>query len=142
MTDRFFIDTNILVYLYDTSDSQKQAAAEKTFSELIDSRSAVVSPQVLAEFYAATTRKSRLLLTAEEAGDRLHAFNSLCEVVPLTGMITLEAVRGVQTYQFSVWDAQIWATAKLNQISTVLSEDFNIGSEIEGVRFLNPLGED
>ncbi len=142
MTDKVFCDTNILVYLYDSKDLQKQAAAKLTFVDLVQSKSAVISPQVLAEFYSATTRKSRSLLTPEEAGDRIHMFNSLCEVVPLTGMISLEAVRGVQTYKFSFWDAQIWATAKLNQIPTVLSEDFNVGAEIEGVRFLNPLEED
>ena len=142
MTDKVFLDTNILVYLYDTQETTKQTAAKETFRELVDSRSAVISPQVLAEFYSATTRKSRSLLTMEEAGDRIRTFNALCEVVPLTGKISLEAVRGVKTYQFSFWDAQIWATAKLNQISIVLSEDFNIGAEIEGVRFLNPLAED
>ena len=35
-------------------------------------------------------------------------------------------------------NAQIWASAKLNQISLVLSEDFNVGGTIEGVQFVNP----
>ncbi len=36
------------------------------------------------------------------------------------------------------WDAQIWATAKLNQIPVVLSQGFASGSVIEGVLFENP----
>jgi predicted nucleic acid-binding protein len=36
------------------------------------------------------------------------------------------------------WDAQVWATAKLNQIPRVLSEDFQHQGRIEGVEFLNP----
>jgi predicted nucleic acid-binding protein len=36
------------------------------------------------------------------------------------------------------WDAQIWATAKLNQIPQVLSEDFQHGRAVEGVEFVNP----
>ncbi len=56
-------------------------------------------------------------------------------------MIVLEAARGVRDYQFSFWDAQIWATARLNQIPTIYSEDFNVNSAIEGVRFLNPLSD-
>ena len=57
----------------------------------------------------------------------------------MTGAIVLEAIRGVKEYQLSFWDAQIWATAKLNQIPVVYSEDFNVGAIIEGVRFINPL---
>lgn len=40
------------------------------------------------------------------------------------------------------WDAQIWATARLNQISVVFSEDFNPGWITEGVRFVNPFAAD
>jgi hypothetical protein len=45
----------------------------------------------------------------------------------------LEAVRGVQRYRLSYWDALIWATAKLNGVPNVLSEDFNTGSQLEAV---------
>jgi len=48
----------------------------------------------------------------------------------------------VRQYQFSFWDAQIWAAAKLNQVPVVLSEDFNAGAIIEGVRFVNPFAAD
>ncbi|WP_375504921.1 hypothetical protein [uncultured Nostoc sp.] len=36
------------------------------------------------------------------------------------------------------WDAQIWATARLNQIEEVYTEDFASGARVEGVRFTNP----
>lgn len=49
----------------------------------------------------------------------------------------LETLRGVQTYQLSSCDAQIWATARLHQIPLLLSEDFN-QSTLEGVRIVNP----
>jgi predicted nucleic acid-binding protein len=54
----------------------------------------------------------------------------------------LEAARGARDYQMHFWDAQIWATARLNQITYILSEDFNTGSVIEGVRFVNPFAPD
>ena len=38
----------------------------------------------------------------------------------------------------SFWDAQVRATAKLNQIPVILSEDFASGSVIEGVQFDDP----
>jgi predicted nucleic acid-binding protein len=50
----------------------------------------------------------------------------------------VEAVRGVSAHRLSYWDALIWATAKLNRIPTVFSEDFSDGRVIEGVSFHNP----
>jgi predicted nucleic acid-binding protein len=42
------------------------------------------------------------------------------------------------TYQFSYWDAQIWAAARLNQVPVVLTEDLPGQQYIEGVRYKNP----
>ena len=50
----------------------------------------------------------------------------------------LEGCRGAGEHSLSIWDALIWATAKLNQVPLVLSEDFVDGGFLEGVRFLNP----
>jgi len=36
------------------------------------------------------------------------------------------------------YDAQTWATARLNQVSVVFSEDFRNGTTLEGVHFINP----
>ena len=41
-------------------------------------------------------------------------------------------------HHMSYWDAQIGATAKLNQIPVVLSEDFSDGQSTEGIHFINP----
>lgn len=54
----------------------------------------------------------------------------------------VDAARGVLDHQLSFWDALIWATAKLNQIPVILSEDFRSGTSLEGVRFINPLSAD
>lgn len=60
----------------------------------------------------------------------------------MTGPVVLEAVRGVCDHQFSFLDSMVWATAKMNQIPAILSEDFSNRSVIEGVRFINPFSED
>ncbi len=53
-------------------------------------------------------------------------------------MIVLEATRGTEEHQLHYWDAQLWATAKLNQIDLILTEDLPSAPLIEGVQFLNP----
>lgn len=142
MSNDIFLDTNILVYLYDGADLQKQQRAFTVVDQLISFGQAVISPQVMAEFYVATTRAKRPLLTPEEAVERVHHFSAACKVVEVTGLITLEALRGTQGYQFSFWDAQIWATAKLNQIPVIYSEDFATNATIDGIKFINPLADE
>lgn len=60
-------------------------------------------------------------------------------VLPLTGPVVLEALRGVRDHGLSYYDAQIRAIARLGQVGVVLSEEFNPGAVLEGVRFANPL---
>jgi predicted nucleic acid-binding protein len=57
-------------------------------------------------------------------------------------MIVLEAARGVREHSLPYFDAQIWATARLNQVPIILSEDFASGTALEGVRFVNPFEPD
>ncbi len=142
MNGRIFLDTNILVYIYDPLDPVKQNRAIAVVDQLIQTTRAVISPQIVGEFFAATTRASRPLLTPSEAFIRINNYLAACIVVDMTRLISLEAIRGVETHHFGFWDAQIWATARLNQISNVYSEDFNSGATIEGVQFTNPLTED
>lgn len=53
-------------------------------------------------------------------------------------MIVLEAARGARDHGLAYYDAQIWASARLNQVPTIFSEDFTDGQVLEGVRFINP----
>ena len=138
MNGRILLDTNILVYIYDPLDNAKQERAIALTDQLIRSGKAVISTQVLGEFFMATTRTRRLLLTPAEALVRMRNYLAACHVVDITRLISLEAIRGVEIHHFGFWDAQIWATARLNQIEEVYTEDFASGATVEGVRFTNP----
>ncbi len=139
MTGKALIDTNILVYAYDLSEPEKQQKAVIVIDRLVALDSAVVSSQVLSEFFVTVTKKIPEPLTLEEAEQRVAHFCQIWSVLHLNEMIVLEANRGIKTHKFSYWDALIWATARLNQVGTVLSEDYSNESFIEGVRFVNPL---
>ena len=143
MNGKVFVDTNILVYAYDRSEVQKQRQAIKILNQLVVTRTGVISTQILAEFFVTVTSPRRLPypLSAVEGYERIQNYLQAWEVVDLTGLVVLEAARGVRDYQFSFWDAQIWATARLNQIPVIYTEDFNLGAVIEGVHFTNPLNE-
>ncbi|MDW7651221.1 MAG: PIN domain-containing protein [Bacillota bacterium] len=139
MSAKVMIDTNILVYAYDRSQEEKQKAAVALLQKLVGLGVGVISTQVLGEFFYTVTRKIPETLTAEEAGERVGRFCRMWPVHEVSEMIVYEAVRGVREHRFSYWDAQLWATARLNQVGLVLSEDFSHDSMVDGVRFLKPL---
>lgn len=139
MNAKVLIDTNILIYIYDFLDEVKQDKAISVVDYLIKTTRAVISPQVMGEFFLATTRTKRPLLTSTEAISAMSNYIAACQIVSLNELIVLEAMRGVKSYQLPYWDAQIWATARLNQITQIYSEDFNSGGILEGIHFINPL---
>ncbi|MEA3358964.1 MAG: PIN domain-containing protein [Thermodesulfobacteriota bacterium] len=141
MADNILVDTNILLYAYDRSEQIKQSQAALILTRLATLRLGVLTPQVLGEFFVNATRKIKPPLTIKQAYDRIQNYLLSWEVLDLTGPIVLEAVRGVRTHKMSYWDAQIWATARLHQIPLIFTEDFNPNAIIEGVRFVNPFGE-
>ena len=142
MSADIFVDTNVLVYAYDRSEPIKQAIAVTVLASIVRSGAGVISAQVLSEFFNAVTRKILAPLTLEEAHARVQNLLRLLHVVPVTDLIVLEAVRGVREHQLSLWDAQIWAAARLNQIPVILSEDFRGDLVLEGIRVVDPFRPD
>jgi len=132
------IDTNLLIYLYDPNQPEKQKQSERVLEQLELNRSGRLSVQALAEFFSVATRKLSPSLTPAQALDQVTLFTRLWPVYDLTPMIVMEAGRGVRDHKLSYYDAQVWATARLNQVPVVFSEDFHDGSILEGVRFVNP----
>ncbi len=138
MTGKVLIDTNVLVYAYDRAETIKQAQARQVLGELAKQRAGFISAQVLSEFYNAVTRRIAAPLTAEQAYERIKNLLTAWPVLDITSLIVLEAARGAYQHQMPVWDAQIWAAARLNQIPVIFSEDFSDGSVIEGIHAVNP----
>lgn len=138
MAGPYLVDTNVLVYAYDRSEPDKRASSLELLDRLALSGQGVLSLQILAEFFVAVTRNIAQPLSVALAEERILNYLRSWRTVGVTNMVFREAVRGVREHQLGFWDAQIWATARLNQIPTILSEDFSHGRTLEEVRFLNP----
>ncbi len=138
----FLIDSNILVYVYDPRDKRKQELAAILVDRLITAGQAVLSVQCLTEFFNATTRKLPERLSPVQATERVSRLIRSCRILDLTPDAVLEGCRGAASHSLSVWDALIWATAKLNQVPYVLTEDMQHGQFLEGVRFQDPFAPD
>ena len=142
MSQRYVIDTNVLVYLHDGTDATKRARAADVLRRVRAARSAALPAKVLAEFASVTLKKMKPPLAPAAVEARLDGYERAFPVLPLTAAIVREAVRGVRDHQLAYYDAQLWAAARLAQIPVILSEDFNSGSRIEGVSFANPFAPD
>lgn len=136
------IDTNVLVYFYDPNSPEKQKRAEEVLNHLQQLGTGCLSVQNLAEFISAVMRKLDPPLTPAEAYEQVSMLVETWPVFDLTPLIVLEAARGVRDHQLSYYDAQVWASARLNQIPVVFSEDFQHGILLEGIRFINPFTEE
>jgi len=130
------LDTNVLVYAFDVRQSFLQEKAQAIILKAEETATGCLSVQCLGEFFRVVTAKMQL--PADEMFKQVEYWQSAFPVFSLTPQIVLEAARGVRDYQLSYYDAQIWASARLNQIPVIFSEDFQDGQTLEGVRFINP----
>lgn len=137
----FLVDTNVLVYAYDPTDGAKRERAIAVLERLGAYQTAAISTQILGEFFVSVTRKIPWPLTEEEAERSVTNYTRSWVVYALTKPVVLEAVRGLRRHHLSYWDSLIWATARLNGVPSVLSEDFSDGDLLDGVQFLNPFAE-
>ena len=135
------IDTNILVYMHDPRDKHKQARSSTTVDRLAMEGLAVLSVQCLTEFYRTIRWKVSEPLAADDALQEVRRYARNCRVLPLTATAALEGMRACEQYSMSFWDSVIWAVAKEGGIGYLLSEDFDDGAIIEGVRFVSPFAD-
>jgi len=136
MSDRFFVDTNLLVYAHDTSSGLKHDKARELVERLWADRSGVLSTQVLQELYV-SLRKARHPLAAAEAR-QVVADYLRWEIVVNTGESVLEAAELEDRYRLSFWDALIIQAAAASGVEVVYSEDLSHGQAYGTVRVVNP----
>lgn len=136
------VDTNLLVYAWDPGEAHKQERAIATLDGLHSAGSGRLSVQSLAEFFASVTRGAKPRLTPAQAAEQVEGLAASWPVLDVTPLVVIEATRGVEDHHLAYWDAQLWATARLNQVPVIFSEDFASGSVLKGVRFVNPFRSD
>lgn len=138
MTVRFFVDTNVLFYAEDLDAGAKRDRARALLRELIVSRNAVLSLQVLREFFAAG--RSKLGLDAEDAKRRTELYSRL-EVIDLSLDDLMAAIDLHRLHRFSIWDALIVRAALIGRCHVLYSEDLQHGRRIDGLEIRNPFAE-
>lgn len=135
MSERSFIDTNVLIYTDDRSAPDKQRIALDLLERAFTQRSGVVSTQVLQEYFAAATRK--LGVDAALARRKVELFARL-ETVQIGVDLVLAGIDLHRLYGVSFCDALIVRAALDAGCAVLLSEDMQAGQSIAGLRIDNP----
>lgn len=134
---RVFFDTNILVYLYDADAPEKQERAREVFESEASAGHALLSTQVLQEFYVTVTRKLGTPMDAENAEQVVKHLTAL-PIVQIDAEIVLAAIGRSRGLQLSFWDALIVEAALAGGAHRLITEDLQHGRVIDGLSIENP----
>jgi predicted nucleic acid-binding protein len=140
MKDRVFLDTNILVYLFDADAPTKQRQVREILSNPALRGRLILSTQVLQEFYVCVTRKLSVPLDPEEATQTVRDL-AAWPIVQIDPPLILSGIARSRTEQLSFWDALIVEAALTGGAAHLYSEDLQDGRVIEGLQIVNPFQE-
>ena len=137
MSDRCFLDTNILVYAHDKSAGWKHERAATLTERLWDQGTGVISTQVLQEFCYTVRRKIKRPLSLEDTFAVVQQYLAW-NVVVNSPISALEAIQIEVRHRLSFWDALILHAAERGSAAILYSEDFSHRQVYGKVRAINP----
>jgi len=137
MNVNYFVDTNVLVYVRDSSEPEKQPLAKQWLEYLWENENGKISAQVMNEYYVTVTQKLKPGLSNEQARADLRA---LAVWKPLDISATLiEATWDTQDkYGYSWWDSLVITSALFLDCKYLLSEDMQHEQKIGKLTIINP----
>jgi predicted nucleic acid-binding protein len=140
MSAAALVDTNILVYRFDSRFPDKQKIAVEILRRGIIEDSVRVPHQAIVEFVAAVTRPIRGHIILKQ-GDALREAEEFLKQIPVlypNEAILRNAFRGCAAYQLNWFDAHLWSYAEHYGLQQILTEDFQHDRLYGTVRVVNP----
>lgn len=130
-----FFDTNVLLYADDRGAGPRTRIARDLIRSHVQHRTAVISTQVLQEYYVNARKK--LNMDGGAARARVDLYSGL-EVVEVSAALLLGAVNLHQLHSLSFWDALIVRAAEQAACELLYSEDLQDGRRFGKVQVVNP----
>jgi predicted nucleic acid-binding protein len=131
-----FLDSNVLIYSYDPSDSRKQEIAQKLVLRAIQGE-VLASTQVLAEFASTLLHKMTPAARLDDVKAVLDTLSPIKLVLADEGIVR-RAVEARAAYGIHFYDGMIVAAAERGGCERIWSEDLNGGQEYFGIEVKNP----
>lgn len=138
MAEKYFVDTNILIYAHDRSTGIKHERARQVIERLWMSGHGVLSTQVLQELCVNLRRKVAKPLPVDEIRRLLQDYLSW-EIVVNTPEAVMQALEIEVRYKTSFWDALILQAAEQSGAAVLYSEDLAGKQRYGTVQVVNPL---
>jgi predicted nucleic acid-binding protein len=138
MSDKAFLDTNILVYAHEPGTGIKHERARAIIEKLWETGGGVLSTQVLQELCVSLRRKMARPWTVDETRSLILNYMNW-QLVVNTPDSVVEALAIEDRYQISFWDALIIQAAESSGAAILYSEDLSDGQTYGSVRVVNPL---
>ena len=134
---RRFFDTNVLVYLFDASAPGKKARAQELLKQTVSEGLALLSTQVLQEFFVAVTRKLSVPLPHEQAERAVRDLAKL-PTAQIDAEMIIKSITTMRRYRLSFWDSLIIQAALHGGATILYPEDLQHGQIIETLSIENP----
>jgi predicted nucleic acid-binding protein len=138
MKGKFFLDTNVFVYVFDATAPAKARKAARLVRDAVDTGKGIVSYQVVQEFFNVALRRFAQPMNGAEAEQYLITVLRPLLAIHSSTALYVEALRIAGKHHLAWYDSVIVASAVEGQCETLYSEDFQHGREIEGLRIANP----
>lgn len=138
MAEKYFVDTNILIYAHDALAGAKHERARQLVERLWASGQGVLSTQVLQELCVNLRRKLAQPLPTEDIRLLIRDYLSWEIVVNTTDAI-VQALEIETRHKTSFWDALILQAAEQAGADVLYSEDLATGQQYGVVKVINPL---
>lgn len=132
MSDKAFLDTNILIYCYTSTEPQKQIKA----LEVTNIPAIIISTQVLKEWVNVLHKKFRLPWPSIQ-----QAYLEVKQNFSIHTNTTATIERAcflAHRYQYSFYDSLIVAAAMESGCKHLYTEDLHDGQVIDGLKIVNP----
>jgi predicted nucleic acid-binding protein len=141
MKDEVFLDTNVICYAYDSSESSKKDACRKFVGEVLRGEvRGVISNQILVESFNTLTKK--LGVKRDEAGIITKAFiaSKYCRKIDYTHNTVEKALNGSIRYGAPFLDVLIAETMKENDVTDIITENLKDFVRIPGIKVISLFG--
>lgn len=141
MIDGVLIDSNILAYVFDQTEPEKQQVCKELIESCWDkNQKFVVSTQNLSEFYVTVTHKFENPVpkkTAKKFITDMIKFRNW-KVISFDMNTVLSAIDINTKYGVHYWDAVLAATMKEHGVFSIYTEDRHF-SKIRWIETINPM---
>jgi len=135
--DLTFVDSNVLAYAHDLSETRRQPIARELLDALWTSRTGLLSTQILQEFYVVATRKFDPPMSRRAARE-IVALYGTWPVVQVDVVLILTASQLEERHRLSFWDALVVEAARVGGATRLVTEDLQDGRRVGGLRIENP----